>query len=226
MRVPRLFLNAPLLANEKVELPRDTAHYLTRVLRRSVDDDVVLFNGDGNNYFATVVAAGKKAELAIQQALAKNTKLDLIVQKATELGVARIIPVTNERSVKRIDAERRQRKLDHWRSIARSACEQCDRSVVPTIDNPLEFDEWLEQTDAATTLLLHPTSHQRINDLQLTPRECSVVIGPEGGFSANETQAAAQKGLLSVSCGPRILRTETAGPAVIAILQSHFGDLG
>ncbi|MEM7257932.1 MAG: 16S rRNA (uracil(1498)-N(3))-methyltransferase [Pseudomonadota bacterium] len=241
MKVPRVYLDTQALAaGAEVTLPKDAAKYLLRVLRRNSGDSVVLFNGDGHNYPATLAVNGKQAtvnvsdkivnaaesplSITLVQALAKGTKLDLIIQKATELGVQRIAPVIADRSVMQIDQQRQQKKMDHWHAIAISACTQCGRSVLPVIDTPVELRQWLG-SGVIDGLLLHPGGTQRLSDVSLPTDSCTLYIGPEGGFSDNEITMAADAGIQFVTCGPRVLRTETAGFTAIAVLQSKLGDL-
>jgi 16S rRNA (uracil1498-N3)-methyltransferase len=160
------------------------------------------------------------------QSLAKGTKLELVIQKATELGICRITPVISERSVMRIDEKRIGRKLDHWRAIAVSAATQCQRSIVPEIDSPLPLRDWLAGNAAQTNcLLLHPMAHKKLKEITLDTPECTVMVGPEGGFTDDEVNDAVACGVSTFQCGPRILRTETAGFTAISVLQSLHGDI-
>ena len=204
---------------------------------------MTLFNGDGFNYHSTLVVSSpgnaianihKKVlnpaesplNISLVQSLAKGSKLDLVIQKATELGVRRTVPVISERSVMRIDEKRIDRKLDHWRGIAVSAATQCQRSVIPEIDPPLKLRDWFAGNAAQTTcLLLHPHADHRLKEIALEALECTVIVGPEGGFTDDEVNYAIECGVSTFQCGPRILRTETAGFTAIGILQSLYGDL-
>jgi len=203
-------------------------------------DRVELFNGDGNNYAASIVGVGKSAQVKIEsaeinstespvsitlvQSLAKGTKLDLVIQKATELGVNRITPVSSERSVLQVNDKRAPKKAEHWVKIARSACAQCNRSVVPTIDPVTELNQWLTDHAEQQSILIHPVANQTFKELAPS-RTLNILVGPEGGFSDSELQLAVNTGITLVRCGPRVLRTETAGLAAVAIVQAFTGDM-
>ena len=242
MRIPRLFVTAPLAAGDVVELDNDNSRYLTRVLRRKPGDPVTLFCGDGQDYLASIASTSGNASVQIEsaqanatesplkitlvQSLAKGAKLDLVVQKATELGARAIVPVSNDRSILQISADKQARKLDHWRKIAINACAQCNRSVVPHIEPPQTFEQWLSLRQSDTTFLLDPDAAQSIGTASAPAAgSCTLVGGPEGGFSPEEIASARTHQLQAVSFGPRVLRTETAGLAAIAVLQALFGDL-
>ncbi len=242
MRIPRVFVSASLNKGDVVDLDSENSRYLVRVLRRQTDDPVTLFNGDGNDYLSSIASTAGKTSLRIEsvqanstesplkitlvQSLAKGAKLDLVVQKATELGVHAIAPVSNERSILQIAPDKQARKLDHWRKIAVSACAQCNRSVVPQIEVPQTFEQWLSTRQSDTTFLLDPDATQGIGVTQAPAAgSCTLVVGPEGGFSQDERDRASAHGVLPVCFGPRVLRTETAGLAAIAVLQALFGDL-
>ncbi len=241
MKTPRLYVDQLFQIDQTIDLDREASKYISRVLRRVEGDPLTLFNGDGNNYAATITTAGKSTQVKISnqvknctesplkitlvQSLAKGTKLDLVIQKATELGVSRITPVSSDRSVLQIDAARLQKRMEHWQGIAISACTQCQRSVLPTIDQPQDFHDWLASKQHDNIYILHPGAEQSISTITLEAKPCAIIIGPEGGFSDEEIQHAMTSSAIPIACGPRILRTETAGFAAIAILQSRFGDL-
>jgi 16S rRNA (uracil1498-N3)-methyltransferase len=165
--------------------------------------------------------------IVLLQALARGEKMDWIVQKATELGVAAIVPVDSERSEVRLDAARADRRVAHWRSVAASACEQSGRARLPSLVAPV----LLTQAGAACVpgglrLMLDPDAAQAIRTLPDTgEQDIAIAIGPEGGWSPRDLRGLAAVGFAGVRLGPRILRTETAGLAAIAALQSRFGDL-
>ncbi len=241
MKVPRLYVESTTVAvGQSLTLDKDAARYLTRVLRRKPGDGVTVFNGDGNDYEATITdvsatttvtidhnrpnATESSLNITLVQSLAKGSKLDLVIQKATELGVNRIVPISADRSVMQIDEKRLQKRMQHWRGIAISACTQCGRSVIPVIDQPTETTQWISGNKTAT-LMLHPGGAQSIGEVILNDNQCQILIGPEGGFSDNELSQATNANIQLVSCGPRILRTETAGFTALAILQARYGDL-
>jgi len=224
-----------------ITLDADASRYLSKVMRYKVEDSVVLFNGDGNNYNARIVSIDKTVQVRIEsanendtesplsitlvQSLAKGTKLDLIIQKATELGVTRVSPVTTERTVLQLDQKRMEKKLEHWSKIAQSACAQCNRSVVPVIEPVMDLKQWLKSHTDEHSLMIQPGATQTFADLK-PKSEINILVGPEGGFSDTELALAIETGVHTVRCGPRVMRTETAGLVATAIVQSLVGDLG
>lgn len=242
MRITRLYIPDTIAKDSRpvITLNVDDSRYLTKVMRYTEGDQVELFNGDGNNYSASIVSAGKSTKVQINdgalnitespvavtlvQSLAKGSKLDLVIQKATELGVHRITPVSSERSVLQVDEKRANKKAEHWIRIARSACAQCNRSVVPVIDPVIELNKWLTDNADQQSILIHPAARHTFKGLAPS-HALNIIVGPEGGFSDSELQFAKDTGVSLVQCGPRVLRTETAGLAALAIVQSHIGDM-
>lgn len=240
----RLYVDE-LPADASLELVGDRAHYLRNVLRVKAGQTIIVFDARGSEALANVVRltrhggllqvsrrleplAESPLEIHLIQAVAKSDAMDLIVQKATELGVARIRPVIAEHSVVRLDAERAGRRLEHWQRIARSACEQSGRHYLPTIDPPCPLAEALaDDADAALRLLLDPDAErslaQRLAGTQL--RACQLLVGPEGGFSRQDLANAHRAGFEASSLGPRILRVETAALTACALAQGQSGDL-
>ena len=246
MRSIRLYTDAPLIPGAEAILPAAAAAHAVRVLRLKIRDTVTLFNGDGHEYPARLVAAGARelrAEVEAQaspqresplritliQALARGEKMDWIIQKATELGVAHIVPVATERSEVKLDAPRSEKRLDHWRAVTIAACEQCGRNMLPRIEAPLALAAWLGANPASpsvTRWMLHPEGGNRPRDLQASsPTALEIAIGPEGGFGENDLAVLRADGFRELALGPRILRTETAGVAAVAALQALHGDL-
>ncbi len=244
MRIPRLHLDAALVAGTDIRLPEPAAAHALRVLRLQSGDAVVLFNGDGNDYPARLLTANPREasvhvescmataresplRITLAQALARGEKMDWIVQKAVELGVAAIVPLVTERSEVKLDDKRAAKRLDHWRAVAIAACEQSGRSVVPITTAPQPLDAWLNAlpNENATRLLLHPGDGLRPRDLRPIPTALTLAVGPEGGFGDRDLAALRDAGFGNLSLGPRILRTETAGLAAIAALQALHGDL-
>ena len=175
-----------------------------------------------------LLAGERAATLLLAQALAKADKLELVIQKATELGAARIVPFAAERSVVKLDEERGEKKLARWRKIAEEAARQCGRADVPAIDAPLKFAELLALPGSlgARGVLLEPTAAIPLSQAAADSRELLLAIGPEGGFSPAEIDAAEARGFARANLGTRVLRTETAGLAALAILQHLAGELG
>ena len=243
MRTIRIHVNLPLAAGTEATLPDHAAEHVMRVLRLGVGDAVTLFNGDGNNYQATIRAAGKHAvtllvsseqgaanesplALTLAQAVARGEKMDWIVQKATELGVIRIVPLLTERTQVQLDSMRAQKRLEHWRAVAVSACEQSGRARVPDITAPSTLQEWLTCLPVNPGLLvaLQPEAQLKPRDLHFATPRGILVSGPEGGMGDRDLSELHDAGFISLSLGPRVLRTETAGLAALAALQAVHGD--
>jgi len=248
MRVIRAFVDMPLAIGARVALPEAAAAHLVRVLRLREGDDCVLFNGDGHDYTARIVATGKRETLVevhstqmvgnesplritLLQGIARGEKMDLILQKATELGVARIVPVEAERTEVRLDGARMEKRLAHWRSVVASACEQCGRARVPEVADPAAIAAIAAHAeDAALKLTLDPGGPHGLSSLALSTAggagiHIAIAIGPEGGWSPRDRGHLQAAGFEGLQLGPRILRTETAGLAAIAALQALHGDL-
>lgn len=245
MRVTRAHVDAPLAVGTRIALPDTAAAHLLRVLRLGVGDACVLFNGNGRDYDARITAIGKHTaearivaarvvdhesplRIVLLQGIARGEKMDWILQKATELGVAAFAPVSSERSEVKLDGERAARRLAHWRSVVISACGQSGRTRVPEVAAPASLAAAAAQLPAdARRLTLDPDARLGIAALPADAvRSCVIAIGPEGGWSTRDRATLADAGFAGLRLGPRILRTETAGLAAIAALQARFGDLG
>ncbi|MCY1424703.1 Ribosomal RNA small subunit methyltransferase E [compost metagenome] len=198
-----------------------------------------LFDGSGQEFVGELVEVGKKSvqvelreqfagqtesplRIHLGQGLSRGERMDWAIQKATELGVAEITPLVSERCEVRLKDERADKRLAHWRQIAISACEQCGRSRVPTINPPLGLDDWLAQTAADLKLVLHPLAEPLASHAR--PASLAFLIGPEGGLSDAEVQLAQQAGYHSARLGPRVLRTETAPVVALSVAQQLWGD--
>jgi 16S rRNA (uracil1498-N3)-methyltransferase len=243
MRLSRVFVDTPLECGARVTLRGNAAGHVTRVLRLRPGAPLTLFNGKGGEFAgrieaargdAVTVAVGEASateresplRLTLAQGVSRGERMDLIVQKATELGVARLLPLLTERSVVRLDAKAAARKLAHWRGIAIAACEQSGRNRLPSLTEPLELREFLAgKAEDGTRLLLSPGAALGIADVPRPAGAVTVLIGPEGGLSAEEQERAVAAGFLGVRLGPRVLRTETAAIAALSLLQRQFGDL-
>ncbi|MDH4108547.1 MAG: 16S rRNA (uracil(1498)-N(3))-methyltransferase [Gammaproteobacteria bacterium] len=237
----RLYIAQPVIAGRSLRIEGETAHYLVRVLRLRQGDEVALFDNSGVEFPATVTDIGKQRadllpgdavcrdlesplDIRLIQGVSRGERMDLVVQKATELGIRRISPVLTAHSVVRLDAERASRRQEHWNRIAQSACEQCGRNRLPAIDEPRPLADFLQEPSAAgLRLLLHPAPGIDLAQVD-APASVDLLIGPEGGLSDDERELARNMGFASLRMGPRILRTETAALAAIAMLQSRWGD--
>lgn len=244
MRLIRVYLDAPLAPGARVALGGAAAAHVRKVLRLEVGDDVTLFNGDGSDYPATIAAfgrgiveaavAGRAAargesplSVTLVQGIARAERMDFVVQKATELGVAAVVPVATARSVVRLDAGARERKREHWRGIAVAACEQCGRARLPAIAGPRPLADVLAAKPASgARLLLAPDAQVSLAAAARGENAVEILVGPEGGLEHAERRAALDAGFRSCRLGPRVLRSETAAIAALAVLQSVAGDLG
>lgn len=221
------------------------AHYAARVLRLKRGDPVILFNGDGAEYRAVIVEAGRDRlklrvtgrdavdreapfSVTLAQAISSGERMDYTVQKAVELGIAAVQPLETRRGVVRLAAERAERRVAHWQAVAVAACEQCGRNRVPRVLPLTRLDAFLgdraSRQDNEQRLLLSPRSVRRLRELDRPAGGVVILAGPEGGFSPGEEQAAARAGFLPVRLGPRVLRTETAALAALAAMQALWGD--
>jgi 16S rRNA (uracil1498-N3)-methyltransferase len=241
VRLNRVYVDAALGEGLRLELPAAAGGHLAKVLRLRSGDELVVFRGDGYEYPASVesvrgtrvaVALGeahavdRESPLAVTlvQCIARADRMDVIVQKATELGVARIVPVQSRRGVVRLDAGQAQSKAAHWHAIAASACEQCGRNRLPSIEPPRRLIDYLGTLPAGgTRLLLEPAAEVR--GAAPIDGEVSIAIGPEGGLDDEEIEAFRLAGFAAMTLGPRVLRTETAAIAALAWLQGCYGDL-
>jgi 16S rRNA (uracil1498-N3)-methyltransferase len=241
--MPRFYSPPPLPLSGTLDLPPDAAHHASRVLRLRVGDAVEIFDGIGNECrgliadlsgkrvtVTGIAATANKREsplhVVLAQALSGSEKMDWIIQKSTELGVTEIQPLATERSVAKLFAERAHKRLEHWRQIAISSCEQCGRNVLPVIHAPLDIMAWLQQTESISDAkyILLPEGTASLHD-QAKPRGKAVLlIGAEGGFSQAESAAALHCGYVQIRLGARVMRTETAAIAGLAVLQSLWGD--
>jgi 16S rRNA (uracil1498-N3)-methyltransferase len=255
MRLTRVYVEAPVAGGKRLVVEGSAANHITRVLRLRSGDALTVFDGSGGEFGARIEEFRKDSvvvsvedhrpldresplPLTLAQGISRGERMDWIIQKATELGTSRIVPLFTKRSVVRLDEKQADRKLQHWRAIAISACEQCGRNRIPELAAPIDFFDVLPaDSSGATRLLLSPTGDLRIEDLQDAGQNIgkevrqgagngiTVLIGPEGGLEDVEQEAALAAGFKAVRLGPRVLRTETAAIAALTIIQRYFGDL-
>ena len=243
MRLTRVHVDADLATGERVLVTGAAANHIMRVLRLRAGDALTVFNGRGGEFGGAIEEFRKDSvlvglnearameresplALTLAQGVSRGERMDWILQKSTELGASRIVPVLTERSVVRLDAKQAERKLHHWRGIAVAACEQSGRNRVPEVAAPVGFHDFLGSAGAeATRLLLSPGGELGIEDLRDVGSGVTVLIGPEGGLTEVEQESALRAGFTPVRMGPRILRTETAAIAALTIIQQKFGDL-
>mgnify|MGYP001985241594 FL=1 len=243
MRIPRIFTDSPLAVGSQCQLDDNAANHVGRVLRMQAGQALLLFNGDGQDYHATITEAGKKhvqvavteagknetestLRVVLAQTLSKGDRMDYAVQKAVEMGVSEIVPLTTERCDVKLKGDREDKRLRHWQQVAISAAEQCGRARVPEIQPVMTVQQWLEHARACDLrLVLHHRTERSLNTLE-KPSSIALMIGPEGGLTAEEIALAEDNGFLPVALGPRVLRTETAPVAAIALCQWLWGDIG
>jgi 16S rRNA (uracil1498-N3)-methyltransferase len=243
MRTTRIYLDLELAAGAEVLLPAAQSNHLLRVLRLRTGAPLTLFNGCGGEYAAELTDGGKAGarvairahspaeresplHLTLLQGVARGERMDAIVQKATELGVQRIVPMSCEFSVVRLDAASRQRRAEHWRAVAIAACEQCGRNRLPEVEPISEFAEACAGSSAGVRIMLLPQAPESLTAVSAGLRSAVLLVGPEGGLSGREQLQAQRSGFRPCRLGPRILRTETAPLAALAALQALAGDLG
>jgi 16S rRNA (uracil1498-N3)-methyltransferase len=242
VRLTRVFVEEPLAAGQPGTLQGTAANHVMRVLRLREGDALTLFDGRGGEYGARVASFRKDSvqvevlehrpieresslRLTLAQGISRGERMDWVMQKATELGVTRIVPVTTERTMVKLDERQTERKLQHWRGIVIAACEQSGRNRVPEVAEPVAYYEVIRSFEPSTTrVLLSPTGTLRASELPRSDH-IAMLIGPEGGLSENEQEAAVAAGFQQVRMGPRVLRTETAAIAALAALQHDFGDI-
>ena len=251
MRLTRVYVETVLTPGAIVELPRETASHLAKVLRARSGDPLILFGGNGREYAGAVesvrgsrvtASVGDGAEvdresplaITLVQCVPRGDRMDFIVQKATELGVTRIVPVLSQRSVVRLDAAQAESKAAHWRAVVVNACEQCGRNRLPVIAAPVPLIEYLGSSAAgagspaagspAARFVLEPDLEAAAAPAALETA-AHIAVGPEGGFGDDELEAFRIAGFRKLRLGPRILRTETAAIAALTWLQTRFGDM-
>jgi len=243
MRLNRAYLDTPLAPGQRVTLTDTASGHLLRVLRLREGDECVLFNGDGHDYPARIVRTDKRGgeveivdkhtihtesplSLWLVQGIARGEKMDLIVQKATELGGVGIIPIISERSEVKLDAARAEKRLTHWRQVMIAACEQSGRARIPALLPPQPLAQSATALpETGTRWYLDPDASDTLASAHANPdHPVALAIGPEGGWSPRDRLILAQMGFTTLRLGPRILRTETAGLTAIAAMQLRFGD--
>ncbi|MFT4069484.1 16S rRNA (uracil(1498)-N(3))-methyltransferase [Paraburkholderia sp.] len=244
--MPRFFVAMPLYPDDVMALPDDVVRHVL-VLRLQPGDSIVLFNGEGGEYGAELVEVERRGarvrirefravevelpyRLTLAQGIAGGDKMDWLIEKAVELGASGFVPLATARSVVRLAGERAQRRQQHWQGVVRASCEQCGRNRLPAVMPVQELDAWLDALPRAPEpdelrLLLSPRASISFSALPDVPPQggVTVLIGPEGGLSTDEEAAAIEQGFTAVGLGPRILRTETAGIAVLAALAARWG---
>lgn len=242
MRIPRIFHSERLMPNSRVALDDSAARHVARVLRLGEGAPLILFDGKGGEYPAAIASVTKRSvevetgqrvdidvesplKVTLAQGISKGERMDYTIQKAVELGISRIVPLTTERSVVNLKGERQEKKMAHWQGVIISACEQCGRNTVPELLPMQSLENWISREENGCRLLLDHRANESISSLTASA-EMTLLIGPEGGLSETERDRAYAGGYKGLRLGPRVLRTETAALTALAALQSRFGDLG
>ncbi len=244
MALTRLFIRSELQTGQTLKLDSEQAHYLGRALRLRPGDALSIFSAESGEFAATLTSIGKSdGEIAVGaaivtatesplkihlvQGVSRGERMDVVVQKATELGVKRISPVLTEYAMVKLEGKRASKRREHWQKIAEGACEQSGRTRPPLIDEPLLLKTWFGSKTSETDvdLILKPYATTSMASLKAPQTKVCLLIGPEGGFSDNEYEDAEVSGFKAVSLGPRVLRTETAAIAAVTVAESLWGDL-
>lgn len=240
MRLSRLYLDTALATQQTITLHGERLNYIANVLRLKSGTDITVFNGEGGEYLATITDIAKRSatleikdfsdidvesalSITLVQGISRGERMDFTLQKATELGVARIIPVFSQRCSVNLKGERLEKRLQHWRGIVISACEQSGRNTIPFVEKAQNLDDFLEQENSHNGILLDPTATRGLNEIS-PDKAVTILIGPEGGFDDRERQHAYANAFRGVQLGPRVLRTETAAVASISAMQALWGD--
>lgn len=241
MRIPRIYTSQILYENAELELEERAAHYLLKVLRMDTGRELVLFNGQGGEFPSLIVDKSKSraaVKTGIRQdidrqspldtelgiGISRGERMDWVLQKATELGVTAITPVFSERTEVKLTSERLDKRLQHWQNILISACEQCQRNILPVLHAPRQVGEFLASNTAEQRFVLHHRADAQLRGIP-QPSSVSLLIGPEGGLSEDEIALASQYNFSALKLGERVLRTETAPIAALAVIQHLWGDL-
>jgi len=241
MRERRLYVDTPLQTGTEVVIPKTTAQHINQVLRLKRNEEIVLFNGEGGEYLATLINVkrdyvnafveqylnvNRESRLDIRMALgiSRGERMDFAIQKSVELGVRELYPVKTDRSVIKLEGDRLEKRQRHWQSIANNACEQSGRNTLVKVNQVQTLEHWLRSSLAGLRITLSPLGNKMLGELSPNDTVISLLVGPEGGLSENEIQLSNKWAFESIRLGERIMRTETAGVAAIAAMQTLWGD--
>jgi 16S rRNA (uracil1498-N3)-methyltransferase len=240
MRIPRIFTEQTLVTGELVQLEEAASHHLSKVLRMQAGRELILFNGAGGEFAAMIHEVSKKhvtvaiaehtadnrespLQLELAIGISRGERFEWVLQKATELGVTKITPLITERTEVKVGGERQEKLIDRWQQIIVSACEQCQRNLLPELSAPIQISDWLTTVNSDLRFVLHHRDSKSLPAEQ-KPQSVSLLIGPEGGLSESEIAQAQAKNFNALTLGPRVLRTETAPVAAISLVQYLWGD--
>lgn len=243
MRIPRIYHPERISAGGEIALLDDAANHVGRVLRMGPGQAIQLFDGSNQVFEAQITHTDKKSvrvnvlsgqiddrespiHIHLGQVMSRGDKMEFTIQKSIELGVSLITPLFSERCGVKLDAERLNKKIQQWQKIAIAACEQCGRNILPEIRPAMDLEQWCAEQEDGLKLNLHPRASASINTLPLPVERVRLLIGPEGGLSADEIAMTARYQFTDILLGPRVLRTETTALTAITALQVRFGDLG
>ena len=240
MRIPRIHTDEALSTAAELTLAGNAAHHAGRVLRMKAGRHLILCNGDGRDYRAEILESGGRSlrvrildatnpgtestlDITLGQVMSRGERMDYAIQKATELGVTRIQPLTSERCEVRLSGERKRKRVNNWQQMVISAAEQCGRARFPNVATPLKLDDWLSGCDHDLQLVLHEQG-QPFSGTGAAPGSIALLVGPEGGLNEREVELARGAGFQPLVLGPRTLRTETATVTVLSLCQWIWGD--
>lgn len=241
MRIPRIFTEQTLVTGELIQLEESASHHLSKVLRMQTGRELILFNGTGGEFAATINDISKKyvtvliaehtadnrespLQLELAIGISRGERFEWVLQKATELGITKITPLITERTEVKTSGDRQEKMQDRWQQIIISACEQCQRNLLPELAAPVQLNDWLATVNSDFRFVLHHRDSKTLPAEQ-QPQSVALLIGPEGGLSENEIAQAQAKNFNALTLGPRVLRTETAPIAAISLVQYLWGDL-
>jgi len=241
MRISRLYLDIPLSEQQTITLDGERLNYIANVLRLKANTQLSIFNGRGGEHLALITAINKRSatievqafsdkdtesplSITLVQGISRGERMDFTLQKATELGVNRIIPVFSQRCTVNLKGERLTKRLQHWQGVVNSACEQSGRNIIPQVEAAQELEAYLELENGQCRIFLDPEATQTLNSISPAPASATILIGPEGGFDSQERQKIYTKNYQGIQLGPRVLRTETAAIATISAMQILWGD--
>ena len=243
MKNPRIYQSQPLASHETISLDENGSRHIGKVLRMQTGDNLRVFNGEGGEYQAVITEAGKKhvdvklgeffsdnksspLHIHLAQVISRGDRMDYAIQKAVELGVSSITPLTSSRCEVKLNPQRMEKRLQQWQQQVISACEQCGLNIVPTINSFTSLQNFCTDAKEDKKILLHPveeSAHQYLS--QPVPKSVCILVGPEGGFDEHEITLAKETGFDCLALGPRVFRTETAPIAMLTLLQHFWGDL-
>lgn len=240
MRIPRIYTTQTLTTDSLIDLEEAPSHHLSKVLRMQAGRELILFNGAGGEYTGVIDAISKKSvavkltafnlenrqstlQLELAIGVSRGDRMDWVLQKATELGVSKITPLITERTEVKLGGERADKKLGHWQQTIVSACEQCQRNLLPELSEPVLLSEWMASCKAELKFVLHHRDNQGLPQ-DKTTSSIALLVGPEGGLSDAEIAQAIALQFSPLTLGPRVLRTETAPVAAISLVQYLWGD--